>query len=278
MVSTLSKTNLTDCCRLASCHRRLAYTLVKRQIAIEFGPDDLLKVGELFSTVMEKEKLAIKVLKAEQLSLFKDLESYFVDISVLYLSQGLEGKEWDLSQILNAIGLLEAPDSDITEVDPLQEAIFRPDFPKISLQKYFTVLRDDQNIHDLLAGAISVNLMEEFSICQYQDLISNIISDSVTSQDQGIFNAADLDLFMMVAEKTIEDPKADLRKVVAYFHSIRALCSSLEPEYDQIREFLIMQLLRVKTKSRENETLFTQLWAIFVEAASHNEAYQLTVV
>ena len=61
------------------------------------GPEDLLKVGELFTTVTEKEKLARKVLNADQLSLFKDLESYFVDINVLYLSQGLEGKEWDLS-------------------------------------------------------------------------------------------------------------------------------------------------------------------------------------
>ena len=61
------------------------------------GPEDLLKVGELFTTVTEKEKLARKVLNADQLSPFKDLESYFVDINVLYLSQGLEGKEWDLS-------------------------------------------------------------------------------------------------------------------------------------------------------------------------------------
>ena len=119
---------------------------------------------------------------------------------------------------------MESSSSDIKEVDPLQEAIFRPDFPKISLQRYFTVLRDDQNIHDLLAGAVSVNLMEEHSICQYAELISGIISDSVSHKDQGIFNEADLDLFMMVAEKTIEDPKADLRKVVAYFQSIRALC------------------------------------------------------
>ena len=64
---------------------------------MQLGPEDLLKVGELFTTVTEKEKLARKVLNADQLSLFKDLESYFVDINVLYLSQGLEGKEWDLS-------------------------------------------------------------------------------------------------------------------------------------------------------------------------------------
>ena len=39
-----------------------------------------------------------------------------------------------------------------------------------------------------------------------------------------------------------------------------------------------MQILRIKTKYRESESSFLQLWAIFVDSASENQAYQSTVI
>jgi len=52
-------------------------------------------------------------------------------------------------------------------MDPLEQAIFQPDFSKISLAQYFEILRTSAEIHDLMVGAISIKMLAENSIVEY---------------------------------------------------------------------------------------------------------------
>lgn len=57
--------------------------------------------------------------------------------------------------------------------------MFIPDFPKISLSTYFKTLRESSEIHDLMAGAISVKMLARNAVVEYKQIISKVIWDSV---------------------------------------------------------------------------------------------------
>lgn len=126
----------------------------------------------MLTSVLRKEKMAKNVLSADLLNKFKDLEQCLVDIAILYLAQGFDISE-DFSKILNGVGLLEVSSEEASDVkmDPLEKALFNPDFPKISLAAYFETLRESPDIHDLVVGAISIKMLAENSVVEYRSII-----------------------------------------------------------------------------------------------------------
>ena len=108
---------------------------------------------------------------------------------------------------MNSLGLLDGEHSEVK--DPLQEQIFRPSFPKLNLNSYFTVLRQNEEIHDLLVGAITIGMMNETAITSCSDLVSKVIDDSISGKANAILNAEDLDLVRQVVIPMIDASPED---------------------------------------------------------------------
>ncbi len=45
--------------------------------------------------------------------------------------------------------------------------LFKPDFPKAPLDTYYSVLRESDEIHDLMVGALSLKMLAPEAIVQY---------------------------------------------------------------------------------------------------------------
>jgi len=153
----------------------------------------LLEVGSLLGAVLKKEKLAKNVLSSEMLTKFKDLQQLLVDIAILYLASNFDITE-EFTKILLALGLLEATSSSDCKMDPLESSLFQPDFPKISLAHYYTVLRENVEVHDLMVGAISLKMLADTSISEYRIVVQAAINDSLISDAKAILNEDDIEL------------------------------------------------------------------------------------
>ena len=71
---------------------------------------------------------------------FKDLQLCLTDLAVLYIAKNIDIEE-EFTKVLLAAGLLEVSSDDVKFVDPLEESLFRPQFPKVDLNSYYELLR-----------------------------------------------------------------------------------------------------------------------------------------
>lgn len=78
-----------------------------------------------------------------------------------------------------AVGLLEVSTDTKVQLNLLEQQLFIPEFPKISLATYYKTLRESAQIHDLMAGAISVKMLAKNAVVEYKAIISKVIWDSV---------------------------------------------------------------------------------------------------
>lgn len=143
----------------------------------------------MLTTVLKKEQMAKNVLSAELLTKFKDLEQSLLDIAVLYLAKNIEISE-EFTKVLVAVGLLEVSEQEASkvQVDPLEEALFKPDFPKLNLASYFETLRTCVSTHDLIVGAVSIKMLAENSVVEYMPILQKVIEESVNQQKNAILN------------------------------------------------------------------------------------------
>lgn len=72
--------------------------------------------------------------------------------------------------------------------------LFRPDFAKAKLDSYYSVLRESDEIHDLMVGALSLKMLAPEAVVEYQSLINQVIGDSVLLEKHAILNEDDLEL------------------------------------------------------------------------------------
>lgn len=59
---------------------------------------------------------------------------------MLYIAKNIDIEE-EFTKVLLAAGLLEVSSDDVKFVDPLEESLFRPQFPKVDLNSYYELLR-----------------------------------------------------------------------------------------------------------------------------------------
>lgn len=128
-------------------------------------------------------------------------------MAALYLARGYEISE-EFCKILLEAGLLEPAEGEAKDVkvNPIEEILFTPNFPKISLEVYYRTLRESAEIHDLMVGAITVKMLAPNAIRAYKNIVAKAITHSVQKKPQAILNEDDLELVRTNVLVELEDP------------------------------------------------------------------------
>ena len=156
----------------------------------------MLLVGDVLQSVMKKEKMAKSVLTADLQDKFKQLELSITEIGVLHLASDKWAKpalaEQEFAKVLMAVGLLE--ESAGVSLDSLEQLIFIPGNAKLDQENYFKVLRESEQLHELIVGAISIKMLSEKGVKIYQQILQKTIEDAVGGSVLSILQDEDLDL------------------------------------------------------------------------------------
>ena len=156
----------------------------------------MLLVGDVLQSVMKKEKMAKSVLTADLQDKFKQLELSITEIGVLHLASDKWAKpalaEQEIAKVLMAVGLLE--ESAGVSLDSLEQLIFIPGNAKLDQENYFKVLRESEQLHELIVGAISIKMLSEKGVKIYQQILQKTIEDAVGGSVLSILQDEDLDL------------------------------------------------------------------------------------
>lgn len=156
----------------------------------------MLLVGDVLQSVMKKEKMAKSVLTADLQDKFKQLELSITEIGVLHLASDKQAKpalaEQEFAKVLMAVGLLE--ESAGVSLDSLEQLIFIPGNAKLDQENYFKVLRESEQLHELIVGAISIKMLSEKGVKIYQQILQKTIEDAVGGSVLSILQDEDLDL------------------------------------------------------------------------------------
>lgn len=156
----------------------------------------MLLVGDVLQSVMKKEKMAKSVLTADLQDKFKQLELSITEIGILHLASDKWAKpalaEQEFAKVLMAVGLLE--ESAGVSLDSLEQLIFIPGNAKLDQENYFKVLRESEQLHELIVGAISIKMLSEKGVKIYQQILQKTIEDAVGGSVLSILQDEDLDL------------------------------------------------------------------------------------
>ena len=156
----------------------------------------MLLVGDVLQSVMKKEKMAKSVLTADLQDKFKQLELSITEIGILHLASEKWAKpalaEQEFAKVLMAVGLLE--ESAGVSLDSLEQLIFIPGNAKLDQENYFKVLRESEQLHELIVGAISIKMLSEKGVKIYQQILQKTIEDAVGGSVFSILQDEDLDL------------------------------------------------------------------------------------
>lgn len=156
----------------------------------------MLLVGDVLQAVMKKEKMAKSVLTADLQDKFKQLELSITEIGILHLASDNWAKpalaEQEFAKVLMAVGLLE--ESAGVSLDSLEQLIFIPGNAKLDQENYFKVLRESEQLHELIVGAISIKMLSAKGVKIYQQILQKTIEDAVGGSVLSVLQDEDLDL------------------------------------------------------------------------------------
>ncbi len=85
-------------------------------------------------------------------------------------------------------------------------------------------MRESDEIHDLMVGALSLRMLAPSQVTEYHHLVNRVVADSVNKQTDGILNEDDLELVRTQIVSQLYNNLPAAQKS-AYFKSVEALCT-----------------------------------------------------
>mmetsp|Transcript_117 Transcript_117/g.173 ORF Transcript_117/g.173 Transcript_117/m.173 type:complete len:165 (+) Transcript_117:2131-2625(+) len=151
----------------------------------------ILQTGTLLVKIQMKEKLALKMLSADDLKQFMTIKTALLDATVLMINLGWTDAEPELQLILTQGIFVDKLASAALQkgTDRLEEIVFGPHVSlveaeidggksKIDYELYFDAVRDNEAIHEAIFEAMSGKMLLKDQITHYAPMIAACIESA----------------------------------------------------------------------------------------------------